>query len=123
GKTEAEARAFARTVETQGEAICGSYPPKVADALLQAARERIEADRHPLVIACCPMDGLGETHARCSICGVTPPPTHILHRGAAGSICNSCACVAASRLTEAVHSREFKYIHTAIAWHFSGLPR
>jgi len=29
GKTETEARAFATKIETQGEAICGSYPPKV----------------------------------------------------------------------------------------------
>jgi len=46
GKTETEARAFATKIETQGEAICGSYPPKVAEALLQAAQDRIEADRH-----------------------------------------------------------------------------
>ena len=36
------------TIEKSGKAVCGTYPRAVAEALLQAAQERIQASGHQL---------------------------------------------------------------------------
>src|SRR5262249_1313622 len=69
GKSEAEATAIAATVDRQGQAVCGPYPPEVAHALLAAASRRIEEHGHPLALAAEPIGG-GAAGAlcRCTFC-------------------------------------------------------
>jgi ATP-dependent Clp protease adapter protein ClpS len=45
-----EARAITATIETQGKAVCGTYPRAVAEALLHTARQRIRASGHSLLM-------------------------------------------------------------------------
>ena len=44
------ATALSATVERQGKAVCGTYPRAVAEAMLQAARQRIKAAGHSMLI-------------------------------------------------------------------------
>ena len=50
GRSQEEPQAFAATVSQQGKAVCGSYPPAVAKAILDTAEQRIKAAGHPLRI-------------------------------------------------------------------------
>ncbi len=50
GKTERDAIAFMSLVDARGKAACGPYPPAVAEALIGAAQQRIDAAGHPLLI-------------------------------------------------------------------------
>ena len=50
GKHAQDAFAFTLLVDQQDKAVCGPYPPSVAQALLEAAQERILSAGHPLRI-------------------------------------------------------------------------
>jgi ATP-dependent Clp protease adapter protein ClpS len=50
GKPEKEAIAFTVAVDQQGKAVCGPYPQAVAEALLEAAHQRIRIAGHDLAI-------------------------------------------------------------------------
>jgi ATP-dependent Clp protease adapter protein ClpS len=123
GKTESEAKAFATKVGDQGQAVCGQFPTAVANAFVKAAQKRVENEAYPLSITALPMSGAEAARGRCSICGTAPPPDDNMHRGAAGAICNSCILSAADKLSDSAQSRQFKYAHAAIAWHFAGVPK
>ena len=49
GLPAAVAAALGATVESQGKAVCGTYPGAVAEALLQAAQQRIAAAGQSMV--------------------------------------------------------------------------
>jgi ATP-dependent Clp protease adapter protein ClpS len=50
GKRQQEAVALTMLIHQQGKVGCGPYPPSVAQALFDAAQERIRAAEHPLLI-------------------------------------------------------------------------
>jgi ATP-dependent Clp protease adapter protein ClpS len=69
-KPVAEAIKFAETVDTYGEAICGTYPRDIANRVLEAARQRIHASGHPLRITSEAVADAGEMGtAQCKLCG------------------------------------------------------
>ena len=123
GKSEAEATAIAATVDRQGQAVCGPYPPEVAHALLAAASRRIEEHGHPLALAAEPIGG-GAAGAlcRCTFCGELVRSERAVHGGNA-TICDRCILGGASRLSAAAGAQRFKYAHEALAWHFAGVPQ
>ncbi len=123
GKSEPEARGLAMAVHNQNQAICGTYPPDVAVALLKAAQDRIKADGHPLSILCVSIDGTTKAHAHCSLCGAASPALDDLHQGPAGAICSACVLVAANHVSKASQGKQFKYAHQAIGGHFAGVPK
>ena len=122
-KSAADARAFATAVDTQGQAVCGTYPPDVAEALLLAAQNRIKADGHSLTLSCEPIGLDDQSRKSCGFCGVPPPADQVLFQGKSAYICDDCILVAASHLTSASNRKKFKYTHEAIAWHFAGIPQ
>ena len=58
------------TIEKRGKAVCGTYPRAVAEALLQAAQERIRASGHQLAMTAQAGDDIGND--RCKLCGSFP---------------------------------------------------
>ena len=123
GRSEDEAFAFAATSNEQGKAVCGTYPPEVADAILKAARQRIEHAGHRLRITAAPLggDAIGDTF-HCAFCS-EPANEQDLVRGEHAPICASCVLIASKRMANAARGRSFKYAHEAIAWHFAGLTQ
>jgi ATP-dependent Clp protease adapter protein ClpS len=123
GRSEAEAFALAATSNQQGRVVCGTYPPEVAEIMLQAAQRRIKAAGEHLRIAALPLGGDATADAfRCAICG-EPADEQDLVRGERAPICAHCVLTSAARLSEAARSRTFKYAHEAISWHFAGLAQ
>src|SRR5690242_18224976 len=121
GRSEAEAFAFAATCGQQGRVICGTYPPEVADAMLRAARQRIEDAGHPLCITAAPLGDETEDGAvHCGFCGKAADEQDLV-RGEYEPICTECVLTVADRMSNAARSRTFKYAREAITWHFAGL--
>ena len=124
GRSDEEAAAFATLVDRQGQAECGTYPPEVADALLAAAKRRIEALGHPLVLTAEPIGGVADgKQTRCSFCGQPSRPDQQILTGKGAAICSNCLLTGASHLSEASKSRQFKYACEALAWHLAGIPQ
>jgi AAA+ superfamily predicted ATPase/ATP-dependent Clp protease adapter protein ClpS len=123
GKSEAEATEFAATVSKQGLAVCGSYPPSVAHALLETAKERIQSFGYPLLLTTKPFGGCdNDRKKRCGCCGGPIPHHQTPFRGRLAAICADCILAAATCLTEASKQKQFKYAYEALAWHFAGIP-
>src|ERR1700722_17056063 len=59
GRSETEANALTQTVAEQGKAVCGTYAPAVADAILRAAKQRIAESGHRLLITTAPRGAEG----------------------------------------------------------------
>jgi len=123
GRSEEEAFALAATSEQQGRVVCGTYPPDVADVMLRVARQRVEAAGERLRMSAMPLGGDATVDQfRCVVCS-EPAAERELVRGEHAPICAACVLTAADRLSEAVRSRKFKYAHTAITWHFTGVAQ
>lgn len=121
GRSEIEAVAFAASVGEFGRAVCGTYPAAVAEAMLQAARQRIEAARHPLLVTAMAFGATADDgEPRCALCGLGSDAQQDSFKGEHGFICAPCALAASTHLSHALRSRKFKYAHEAIAWHFAG---
>jgi ATP-dependent Clp protease adapter protein ClpS len=81
--SEVKAKSLAARVEKQGRATCGAYPPAVAEALLKAAEEAIQAAGYCLPIAGEPMGGRSrEDEAAWSFCGKSVGPTEACFQSA-----------------------------------------
>ena len=123
GRSEAEADAFTAKVAQQGRAVCGSYAPAVADAMLQTAEQRTRQAGHPLLITSTPLaadDNQGKLH--CALCGKSADEQSLLG-GEHSLFCAPCMLTAANRRSDTLRSRTFKFAHEAIAWHFAGLAQ
>jgi ATP-dependent Clp protease adapter protein ClpS len=121
GRSEPEAFAITATIQQQGRVQFGPYPSEVAEALLQAARLRIKQADHRMCITAAPLgsDATGDGF-HCAVCG-EPADEQDLIRGERAPICTSCVLSTADQMSAAVSHSQFKYAHTAIAWHFAGI--
>ena len=120
-KTKDEAEALAALVNKQGRAVAGVYPPLVADALLAAAQERIKSAGHELVITLEPLGGHIADQA-CGFCGTVAYAGQTLFKGRSAMLCDDCLHLAAGSLSAAANSKQFKYAHQALSFHFAGIP-
>ncbi len=123
-KSEAEAKSFAANVDKDGEAICGVFPPNIAQAMLDTAQQRIKAAGHSLKIKALPM-GVNELSgsACCVLCGKPTHSEQSAFRGKNALICDDCLLGGAIHASEVTLKRKFKYAHESIAWHFAGLSQ
>lgn len=121
-RSELEAKAFAATVTQQGKAVCGVYPPVVAEAMLDTAQQRIRAAGHPLLVTATPF-GAHENDGkpRCAFCGKIADDEQTLFKGQNALICDTCILTGANHLSEVSRKKKFKYAYEAISWHFAGL--
>jgi ATP-dependent Clp protease adapter protein ClpS len=87
----ADAAQLTETVENNGQAICGTYPHDVANELLEAARQRIRASGHPLLITSeAAAAGSEKRDGRCKLCGALSSTTRLSLKGTVTSICDDC---------------------------------
>jgi ATP-dependent Clp protease adapter protein ClpS len=93
GRSETEANALATMIEQQGKAVCGIYPPAVAEAMLATSQQRAREAGHPLRIALEPQ-GVNEKEGLSTDAG---------------------------QQSDAHRNKKFKYAYEAIGWHFAGL--
>ena len=106
-------------IEKRGKAVCGTYPRAVAEALLQAAQERIRASGHQLAMTAQAGDDMGSD--RCKLCGeFSEDPLHLV--GKAALVCDDCMLATAEKLGAITETKRFDFACTAIEWHFVGLP-
>ena len=108
------------TIEKRGEAVCCTYPRAVAEALLQAAQERIRASGHQLALTARVGDDMGDD--RCKLCGqLSGNPLRLV--GKAALVCDDCMLATAENLGAITETKRFDFACTAIEWHFAGIPR
>lgn len=123
-KSEAEAMAFAATVDKQGKAVCGTYPPEVADALLNTAQGRIKSHGYSLTLSAEPIAGsTAENQNHCSFCNEPAQASQTLFKGKHALICDDCIQLSANHLSDATRKKQFKYAYEALAWHFAGISK
>jgi ATP-dependent Clp protease adapter protein ClpS len=107
-------------IEMKGQAVCGNYPRAVADALLQVARERIEASGHRLTITAETSDD-GQAD-RCKLCGnFSGDDIRLLSK--AMPICDDCTLAVANNVGDLTRTKQFNFASAALEWHFAGVPR
>ena len=116
----ADAFKMMSTIEKSGKAVCGTYPRTAAEALLQAAQERIRGSGHGLAMTTVAGDDLGDD--RCKLCGqISALPLHLVRKAAL--VCDDCMLATAESLSALAETRQFDFACTAIDWHFAGIPR
>jgi ATP-dependent Clp protease adapter protein ClpS len=118
GKSESEAIAFTALIEGQDRMACGSYPPLVAKALLESARQLIDAFGHRLRIT----SRAGSTNGPCELCRALGAETEIFRAEKAAYLCTYCV-LAVRHASEELPGDEFRYACVALDWHFAGTPR
>lgn len=118
GKSESEAIAFTALIESHDRIACGTYPPRVAKALLESARELIDAFGHRLRIT----SRANSANGPCALCGAPGAETEIFRADKAAFLCSDCV-LAARQASEELPGDEFRYAWIALDWHFAGTPR
>jgi ATP-dependent Clp protease adapter protein ClpS len=106
------------TIDKQAKAVCGTYPRAVAQALLQAAQERIRESGHPLVMTSQAGEDVGSD--RCKLCG-NFSATPLRWVGKTALICDDCMLATAEELGAITETKQFNFACTAIEWHFAGI--
>ena len=119
GKSEREAFEFTALIEDGEEKVaCGPYPAPVASALLEAARQSIDAAGHGLLITSEAVTAKGG----CDLCGAPTTNKEIALSDTTACLCNKCLFVA--RLaSEEIPGDQFKFAWVALDWHFAGIPQ
>ena len=121
GRSQADAVAFAASVDRDGKADCGPYPPDVAKALLEAVNRKVASAGHPLSVTVVERLGASKGKTACSFCG-EPTAAESAFESATAIICSDCLLSGASRSSETTRERTFKYAHEALSSHFAGTP-
>lgn len=123
GKSESDAASFVNTVDKQGHAVCGIYPPEVADVLLRTAQDRIKASGHRLTMRAEVVRAhAGEGEGLCGFCGAPAQSDQAVFRRKTTIICEDCILVGAVEISRRSKVRQFGYACDALAWHFIGVP-
>jgi len=116
----ADAFRITERVNEHGRAICGTYPRDVANELLEAARERIRASGHPLLITSEPV---AEDSGRCRLCSKLFSDNRLSLQGVVTLVCDDCMHEIRGNLPEVTRRKQFNYACEALGWYFSGIPR
>jgi ATP-dependent Clp protease adapter protein ClpS len=115
----ADAMTLTALIERQGKAVCGTYPRAVAEALLDAAQQRIRAAGHGLLVTAESGDDIASGH--CKLCGDFDGDNEVRLAGRTLMICDQCMLAVASHVSEVVQEKQFRYANDALAWHFAGI--
>ncbi|WP_027552183.1 ATP-dependent Clp protease adaptor ClpS [Bradyrhizobium sp. Cp5.3] len=116
GKSESEAASVVAGIEKHATAVCGPYPPSVAGALLESARQRIASAGHPLLIT-------SETaRSCCELCGQPTAQSEVQLMDRTVWLCADCVLAAATASQE-LPEETFNYAFGVLNWHFAHVPR
>ena len=107
------------TIEKQGKAVCGTYPRAVAEALLQAAQERIRASGHQLVMTAQAGDDMDTIVASCA---AIFPKIHSVWSARRRWSATTVSWQRQRNLGAITETKRFDFACTAIEWHFAGIP-
>jgi ATP-dependent Clp protease adapter protein ClpS len=121
GRPLSDARAVIATIETQGKAVCGTYPRVVAEALLDTARQRIGASGHSLLMTS--EAGHDVAGRLCRLCSDFAGENEIRIAGKNILICDICMLTVANNIGDVLVEKQFKYASYALEWHFGGIPQ
>ena len=122
GLSEAEAKVLSSIVEKHGRAMCGPFPPAIAEAMLATAQQRIKDAGHRLLITVSPIGSdTNDGMSQCGFCGKIAGSEQTLFKGQSALICDNCLLLGANHLSEVTRKKKFKYAHEAIRWHFAGV--
>ncbi len=114
-----DAESTAWRVGRAGKWPLGPYPERVADALLDELRGRIETSDHPLRVEKLDFAGTNaEGGKECSFCGKSSEGVKKLFAGAHANICDECVVRSASALQELIATAKFRHTHELLDWHF-----
>ena len=122
-KSAADTTGLLEKIDKYGQAICGTYPRERANKLLAAARRRIRAAGHSLLItseAVAQEDDAPDDH--CKLCGTLFSEDRDALEGAVALICDDCLYDISRTLPEVAARRQFDSACDALAWHFAGIP-
>jgi ATP-dependent Clp protease adapter protein ClpS len=118
GKSESEAISFTALFQGKDRMACGTYPPSVAKALLETARELIETFGYQLRIT----SRANRASGACALCGALGAEREIFRADKAAYLCTDCV-LAVRSASEELPGDEFRYAYFALDWHFAGTPR
>jgi ATP-dependent Clp protease adapter protein ClpS len=122
-KSAADTTGLLEKIEKYGQAICGTYPRERANKLLAAARRRIRAAGHSLLITSETVAENGDApDDHCKLCGTLFDEDRHALEGAVALICDNCLYEISRTLPEVAARRQFDSACDALAWHFAGIP-
>ena len=111
-------------IEKHGHAICRTHPRDIATKMLKAARQRIDAAGHRLVITSEAVAAGSEMpDGKCKLCGAFSNENRLTLRGVTTLVCDDCTGEVTNNLSEATRTKQFSHACDALNWHFAGIPR
>lgn len=120
-RSASDAIELVAVIEVEGKAVCGTWPRAVAEALLQAAEEYVQASGHFLKITAEASESL---HAsRCKLCGAALTDERTRQAGSAGPICDDCTLAVGNSMRDLTRTKPFNFARSALEWHFADIPR
>jgi ATP-dependent Clp protease adapter protein ClpS len=124
GKSQTQAAELIEAIQNDGKAVCGVYPPAVANIMLETVTGRIKAAGHSLIVTSLPVDPKGlDGTPECAFCGEKAVSDQTMFKGKSAYICDNCLAIGANNLSSVNHKRKFKYAYEALRWHFAGLAQ
>jgi ATP-dependent Clp protease adapter protein ClpS len=112
------------TINKHGHAICGTHPRDIATRMLKAARQRIDAAGHRLVVTSeAVAEGSEVPDSKCKLCGAFTDENRLTLRGVTTLICEDCTSEVTNNLPEVTRTKQFSHACDALNWHFAGIPR
>jgi ATP-dependent Clp protease adapter protein ClpS len=115
GKTEREAAALITQIEQKEKAVCGPYPPSVADALFKSAQQSISLAGHRLQIT------IEAIKTACALCGKSEGRTDVRIGNRTVWLCSECMRAADQPATE--QEEDYEFACDVLDWHFANVPR
>jgi ATP-dependent Clp protease adapter protein ClpS len=119
-QSPSEAIELVATIEMNGKAVCGTYPRGVADALLQACTERIQAAGYQMKVTAETSDNAQPD--RCKLCG-NPADEQFRPVSNVTLICDDCTLTVVDTRAVLTRTKQFNFASAAIEWHFADVPR
>jgi ATP-dependent Clp protease adapter protein ClpS len=111
-------------IEKYGHAICGTHPRHIVTRMLKAARQRIDAAGHRLVVTSeAVARGTKTPDGTCKLCGAYSNENRLTLRGVPTLICDDCTGEVTNSLSDVTRIRQFSHACDALNWHFAGIPR
>ncbi len=111
-------------IEKHGHAVCGTHPRGIATKMLKAARQRIDAAGHRLIVTSEAVATGAETpDDTCKLCGAFSNENWLSLRGAMTLICDDCTGEVTNNLSDVTRTKQFSHACDALNWHFAGIPR
>jgi ATP-dependent Clp protease adapter protein ClpS len=111
-------------IDKRGHAICGTHSRGIATKILKAARQRIDAADHRLVVTSeAVAEGSEMPDSPCKLCGAFSNENRLTLRGVMTLVCDDCTGEVTNNLPEVTRTKQFSHACDALNWHFAGIPR